>query len=908
MRQVTQDYKNIRQQTDSYYEVRVALLGNTYQMGDLRMVHIDSALFDGSGPQIGGTFSTQCEIEVEEESASWPRMARFDVEIRLSSADGNQKTSWIPFGRFYTDIRNGNEQTGVLHIKAFDGMLKLEQSWTDKIPSELLPASWPITSRAFCTMIQSAGLASFEDLTQLDNTVAIVGLNTASTIRDVLRSIAAANGGNWAMITRPENGVTVEKLRLVKFRNPVEITTEATTEDYVYIGRSLINFERSPILESISAVRLESEGGTVDYAGDDTGYQLNGGCEFATSEGVAQLCLDQTQGFVYKPFTASNAFLDPITELGDIVAIDGDGYQAMHLSWNLGKMPIADLGADYDQEIDHEYTITSAQAKQYRKVMAATDEKLGDLQDEFSTAIQQTEQQISLVAQSAVTQTEFEAVVESLQDQIDGNIQSWSGNVVPTLNNSPASDWTTPTLKAEHVGDMYFINSDAGIPEAGNYYRFEENNGVYSWQLLTDSALSEALAQAQAAMAAAEDAQETADEAGTTARLKGRIFVNQPTPPYSVGDLWFDSAQSEIMTCMTARASGSFRAADWVKRNKYTDDSAFQAFQTQYNETITAVQGQLDQKAETYYQAIAGIAVAGVTVIGISGGSGHGGDLWYRTSDNTTWFYDENQNTWVQQDVPDEVFDKIDGKAQIFIAQPYPPYNVGDLWFNSAQSEIMTCVTARPSGSFVSSDWEKRNKYTDDTALTNFVGTIYTPEIAAVQASLDGKVDTYFYAEAPTLNNKPASDWTTTALKNAHVDDLYYDTTTGYVYRFVKSGSTYKWERVKDSDITSAMQAASTAQDTADGKRRVFVAQPTTAQAYDVGDLWVNAKYPSSTGATYNNDLLRCKTAKAAGASGKKLQSTRMIRRQTRLVNSSLPSNLSLLCSRPKSKPKLKRE
>ena len=44
-------------------------------------------------------------------------------------------------------------------------------------------------------------------------------------------------------------------------------------------------------------------------------------------------------------------------------------------------------------------------------------------------------------------------------------------------------------------------------------------------------------------------------------------------------------------------------------------------------------------------------------------------------------------------------------------------------------------------------------------------------------------------------------------------------------------------------------------------KRQVFTSQPTTAQAYAVGDLWVNATY----GTTYTNDILRCKTAKTSG-------------------------------------------
>ena len=610
-------------------------------------------------------------------------------------------------------------------------------------------------------------------------------------------------------------------------------------------------------------------------SGDDDGYVVKSICDVSDTNGIAALCLDGLEGYVFKPFVAGGAYLDPIVEIGDSVAIAGKIYQVMSLDWNVQKIPTARVYAPYDQEIDHEYKATSPEAKNYRKTMSAVDNKLEDYLpwDEVSTAIEQNAESVVIAASGTyVTQTTFNNEIAEIQAQIDGNIQSWSGNAVPTLNNAPAVDWTTPAAKATHVGDMYFVNSDAGIPEAGNYYRFEENNGTYSWQLVTDSAITEALAKAAAALAAAEDAQDTADAASAEAQLKGRIFVVQPTPPYSVGDLWFNSAQSEILTCMTARESGNYVASDWVKRNKYTDDSAFNAFQETYSQTIAAIQDQVDKKAETYYQAtdpvsswvdvaIAGIAIAGLNVVGIesSVAQAHKGDLWYRTTDNTTWYWDGEK--WVQQDVPDEVFDKIDGKAQIFIVQPYTPYNVGDLWFDSANSDIMTCITARASGSFVQGDWQKRNKYTDDSALTSFVNATYNPTIAAIQADLDGKIDTYFYNYEPTLSNVPASQWSTTALKEEHLDDLFYNTTTGYTYRFTKSGSTYSWVRVKDSDITSAMQAASSAQDTADGKRRVFVSQPTDDQEYDVGDLWVNATY----GSTYTNDILKCKTAKASG-------------------------------------------
>jgi hypothetical protein len=65
---------------------------------------------------------------------------------------------------------------------------------------------------------------------------------------------------------------------------------------------------------------------------------------------------------------------------------------------------------------------------------------------------------------------------------------------------------------------------------------------------------------------------------------------------------------------------------------------------------------------------------------------------------------------------------------------------------------------------------------------------------------------------------------------------------------------TYSWGRITDTDVTAALANASTAQDTADSKRRVFVATPTAP--YDTGDLW-------DTGA----GIKRCTLAKADGAS-----------------------------------------
>ncbi len=99
--------------------------------------------------------------------------------------------------------------------------------------------------------------------------------------------------------------------------------------------------------------------------------------------------------------------------------------------------------------------------------------------------------------------------------------------------------------------------------------------------------------------------------------------------------------------------------------------------------------------------------------------------------------------------------------------------------------------------------------------------------------------------------------------KKKHVDDLFYNTETGKAYRFMKGDDgSYKWELVQDKDVTNALEAASKAQDTADGKRRVFTADASKDEhpdpPYDEGDLWYTGAEvlvcgkPKAKGEAYN--------------------------------------------------------
>lgn len=139
-------------------------------------------------------------------------------------------------------------------------------------------------------------------------------------------------------------------------------------------------------------------------------------------------------------------------------------------------------------------------------------------------------------------------------------------------------------------------------------------------------------------------------------------------------------------------------------------------------------------------------------------------------------------------------------------------------------------------------------------------------DLGLIKEQTDKEYTIWFFEYVPTLANIPAIDWNTSELKMMHEQDMFYNTASGLAYRFVKSADTWEWIDITDQQTIKALENAAKAQDTADGKRRVFVSQPTEAQAYDVGDLWTNATYPAVAPYTYENDTLVCKTAKTVEA------------------------------------------
>lgn len=139
-----------------------------------------------------------------------------------------------------------------------------------------------------------------------------------------------------------------------------------------------------------------------------------------------------------------------------------------------------------------------------------------------------------------------------------------------------------------------------------------------------------------------------------------------------------------------------------------------------------------------------------------------------------------------------------------------------------------------------------------ENELNDFINSTLG-NIDNLQEQIDGKITTWYYEGEPTLNNKPAVDWNTDALKSEHEGDLYYDKLTGYSYRFQLENNSYYWQKITDKDVVESLAIANSAKDTADSKRQVFIQEPTTP--YDTGDLWIS-----------NNEIFICQVSRKTGS------------------------------------------
>lgn len=171
--------------------------------------------------------------------------------------------------------------------------------------------------------------------------------------------------------------------------------------------------------------------------------------------------------------------------------------------------------------------------------------------------------------------------LDELQNQVDGNITTWFFNGVPDTSNYPANEWITENDKVNHLGDLYYDQ------DTGYAYRWAYENNEFVWSKIVDADVVKALA--------------VANSAKDTADRKRQIFIEQPLPPYDVGDLWIKN--EELYRCQTTKASSEiFEENDWITAVKYTDDTVANQVGnnlTILSGTVTEIKQDVDELSNT---------------------------------------------------------------------------------------------------------------------------------------------------------------------------------------------------------------------------------------------------------------------------------------------------------------------
>ena len=481
---------------------------------------------------------------------------------------------------------------------------------------------------------------------------------------------------------------------------------------------------------------------------------------------VGDLYYDQITGFAYR-FTRYNDDVTPYAwnriKDNDIVkALEAASHaqatadskmkifygEAKPTNYQAGDMWVnATLAGKFDNDIARS-TTTSETFNADHWVLASR----------YSEAIQ------SLLNWSNQYTTKFEDLTKIVKEQKDQSISNWFYDYEPTDSNAPANLWNTEELRNEHIGDIFYDTKN------NHSYRWTGS----AWSMIKDADFDKAMEKAK-------DAEDLADK-------KRQIFYSDTTPTGGDrGDLWMKQVGNKTEVWV-------FDGTNWVKSN----DKALADYSEAINKELQGIKGQLDGKAETWYQA------DDPSTNWINKTS-HEGDIWYNTTDGTTQYW--NGKAWEKMDIPKDVFDTIDGKSSIFV-DSYDDakagngaisngYNERDIWIlpadaivNGVQYYKGDILTATADGTvFNEKHWTKKVRYVGDKELTAAIDKVNKKinDISATtlpgldnkfnEFAKDGIIDSSEKARLTDLLNQAnndvlaANDQITSIIKSDYLDN-----------------------------------------------------------------------------------------------------------------------------------------
>lgn len=360
-------YKSILSSSHRF-EVRVDIDNASYGMDTLTSLRTSRTAFGSGSPALGLAPAGEISLSLYADSADIPRMAELRPYVR--AVNDIQQSEWIPQGVYYIDTREVDSVSGLLTIHGYDAMLMAEKAY----PSTT--HDWPYPDLDVVNEIATAiGVPLDPRTTALMTAAHRIPLPAQYTMRETLQYIAALYGGSFVIT---DEG----KLRLLCLWDR-KASPDVTLEEGMY------RLELSPDFPSCTGVRFLVDNNTEVFAGSDTGYVFEVSCPFATQQ-AANLLLIRMRDFVYRPYHAENAVLDPAAELGDTVSVGSSLSGLCSCDRNFDSLCLATVSAPEDKELDHEYPYESGTERRFTRQIKQVQSELTLQAQEISAKVSRT--------------------------------------------------------------------------------------------------------------------------------------------------------------------------------------------------------------------------------------------------------------------------------------------------------------------------------------------------------------------------------------------------------------------------------------------------------------------------------------------------------------------------------------
>lgn len=169
----------------------------------------------------------------------------------------------------------------------------------------------------------------------------------------------------------------------------------------------------------------------------------------------------------------------------------------------------------------------------------------------------------------------FADTIESLQEQLDGKIQTWSQDTDPALEwteteEIPWTDVDGNSILDVGGNEILIVWEKGKYIHKGDLWQNTANNANTRWRWDGNEWVE----------------QKAPDYLFDKIDGKAAVYFEQPKPPYNMGDFWVTSkadGEASIKTAVRSRADGAFTDTDWIDF-KYVDktdiDNAVKEYDT----------------------------------------------------------------------------------------------------------------------------------------------------------------------------------------------------------------------------------------------------------------------------------------------------------------------------------------